>query len=415
LDVPPVSHPAWENVFVSSTKYQFEFLAIKFLLGYLSRQVERDPSKHMIHQCAQELHDIFVRNADLGSVQRDLLKIFGNDSVRGYMYDVIEVKAKIMHGEKLLLAGDANLLKLLPKGDWIGGSIPYFMSEQGGLCSQEKIYVTELPEIITNASIRVYDPTTLSNIYTDTAMNGFSIIIIPCSSKTHFEFALHAPQYKNFGHRPLIGWIAGVLLDDIGKISPKIFDGRTQTMLEEGAVVMHVSLPPSKVAEVGYLNIFEQGQEDSITFLQDGFIVQDALVNGKKINFQEYITRKRLDTRLPLVADCFGAMVNVSFQKVDIVKHEVRFYAPVFAGVTYKHAKPIQDYFEQFTAKLPSNLSEHPVFSCNCILNYMYSELEGKQTGNITGPTTFGEVVYQLLNQTMAYLIITEKSGTGSI
>ena len=46
------------------------------------------------------------------------------------------------------------------------------------------------------------------------------------------------------------------------------------------------------------------------------------------------------------------------------------------------------------------------VFSCNCILNYLYSELEGKKTGSFVGPITFGEVAYQLLNQTLVYLKI---------
>ena len=62
------------------------------------------------------------------------------------MYDVIEVKAKIAHGGKLLLAGDESLLRSLPAGNWIGGSIPYFMTEEGGLTTRHKIYVTELPE-----------------------------------------------------------------------------------------------------------------------------------------------------------------------------------------------------------------------------------------------------------------------------
>jgi len=408
MNVPPISHPAWSKIITGPASYQFEFLATKFLLGYLSLQAKRDPSPQTIQRCAQELHDIFVRNTDLISVQRDLAMIFGKDSLKGYTYDVIEVKAKITRGEKLLLAGDENLLKLLPAGDWIGGSIPYFMTEQGGLSTRQKIYVTELPESISNIVIKVYNAKTLGSIYTDTAQNGFSIIIMPGSSKTHLEFALHAPQYKGFGHSPLIGWIAGVHLDDLEKVTPKVFNGQTQAMLEDGAVVMHASLPPTQVAEVDYLNIFEQGNGDTITFPQDGFSAGDAYINGVKVNFAEYVTQRHLDTRLPLVADYFGAMVNVSFQSVDSAKREVRFYAPVFADVVYKHASPIEDYFQQFNAKLPLHLSKHPVFSCNCILNYLYSELEGKRTGDITGPTTFGEVVYQLLNQTMAYLTITE-------
>lgn len=408
MDVPPVSHPAWKNIVSGKDIYQFEFLATNLLLGYLSLQVKRDRSPQIAQKCAQELHDIFARNADLICVQRDLIKIFGKDTLSGYLYDVIEVKAKITRGEKLLLAGDENLLKLLPTGNWIGGSIPYFMTEQGGLTTRHKIYVTELPETISDICIKSYDATTLDSIYTDAAPNGFSIIIISGSSKTHLEFALHAPQYKDFGHSPLIGWIAGVHLDDLKKALPKVFNGQTQTMLEDAAVVMHASLPTTHVAEINFVNIFEQGTGDTITFAQDGFSTRDALINGVKTNFADYVTQQNLDTRLPLVADYFGAMVNVSFQSVDTLKREVRFYAPVFAGVSYKHARPLKDYVQQFTAKMPLHLNEHPAFSCNCILNYLYSELEGKRTGKITGPATFGEVVYQLLNQTMAYLTITE-------
>ena len=414
MDVPPVSHPAWSNLVLGQARYQFEFLATKFLLGYLLRQAEKDPSPQTVQRCAQELHDIFARNADLSSVQRDLVQIFGQDSGNGYLYDVIEVKAKITRGEKLVLAGDEKLLQMLPAGNWIGGSIPYFMTEQGGLVTRQKIYVTELPETVTAIAIKEYDPATLSNVYSDTAENGFSIIIMPGSSKTLFEFALRAPQYKNFGHRPLIGWIAGVHLDDLGKIAPQVFNGQSRASLEDKAVVLHATLPPTQVAEIGYLNIFEQGQGDTITFPEDGFRAREACINGVTTNFAQYVTRNHLDTRLPLVADYFGSMVNVSFQGMDIAKQEVQFYAPVFAGISYKHARPIQDYFQQFMEKLNSNSIAHPVFSCNCILNYLYSNLEGKRTGHITGPTTFGEVVYQLLNQTMSYLTIADLDPNGA-
>ncbi|MBI3170937.1 MAG: hypothetical protein HYZ22_20850 [Chloroflexi bacterium] len=324
------------------------------------------------------------------------------------MYDILEVKAKIAHGERLLLAGDESLLKSLPAGNWIGGSIPYFMTEQGGLTTRQKIYVTTLPDSVLDFSVKVYDAATLDSIYTDMTGKGFSIIIMPGSSKTHLAFALRAPQYPGFGHSPLIGWIAGVHLDNLGKITPKIFNGQTRDMLEDGAVVMHCLLPSTHIAEVGYLNIFEQGNGDTITFGQDGFSAREAYVNGKRTNFVDYVTQQQLDTRLPLVADYFGSMVNVSFQSVDTENQKVRFYAPVFAGIPYKHAQPFKDYAQQFNEKTPMHLDKHPAFSCNCILNYLYSELEGKRVGNITGPTTFGEVVYQLLNQTMAYLTITD-------
>ena len=42
--------------------------------------------------------------------------------------------------------------------------------------------------------------------------------------------------------------------------------------------------------------------------------------------------------------------------------------------------------------------------SCNCILNFVYGGLEGKKTPGFTGPVTFGEIAYILLNQTLVTL-----------
>jgi hypothetical protein len=74
--------------------------------------------------------------------------------------------------------------------------------------------------------------------------------------------------------------------------------------------------------------------------------------------------------------------------------------------VRYKHAKEVADYASAFTEQLQKiGLAEKSVvFSCNCILNYLYSGLEGKNTAPFVGPITFGEIAYQLLNQTLVYL-----------
>jgi hypothetical protein len=42
-------------------------------------------------------------------------------------------------------------------------------------------------------------------------------------------------------------------------------------------------------------------------------------------------------------------------------------------------------------------------------LNYLYANLEGKKTGHIVGPMTFGEIAYMLLNQTLVYLTFENK------
>jgi hypothetical protein len=321
------------------------------------------------------------------------------------MYDKNDVIAMITAGKKLILAGDEKTLRGLPPGSWIAGTIPYFMTEQGGVFTQDQVNVTELPDYVLNAEVKIYDETTIHNIYNDAPQHGFSVVIIPASCGTHFSFALNAPSFPGFATRPLIGWIAGTALNEQIN-TPKVFDGTRGKALSNGAVVLHVELPASKLVEIDIVNIFEQGDGDTIVFLEDGFSASEALINGQKKNFADYLVENNIDTKLPLVADLHGAMINTSFKSLGFANHRVNFYAPVFAGYRYKVAKPVGDYVADFLTQVPEGIGDKLYFVCNCILNYQYANLEGKKTGNFTGPITFGEIAYQLLNQTMAYLTI---------
>jgi hypothetical protein len=324
------------------------------------------------------------------------------------MFSVQEASDLIAGGAKVLVAGDEGALRRLPKGDWLGGTIPYFMAEAGGLQTRERVFVTRLPAFAAMAGIRIYEPADLGRLYLDIPTNGFGLVIIPASSASHLAFANTAPNLEGFASRPLIGWIAGIHLDDLGKATPKVVDGRSGRFFEEGVAVMHVTLPDSKAAEISILNIFQQGQGDVITFPKTGFEVTEAEINGERRNFADYVIAQKVDTRLPLVASYSGTQINVSFQVVDAATHTVKLYAPVFQGVAYRHAAPIADYMGEFTKQVPERVDADIAFSCNCILNYLYSELEGKRTPLFTGPITFGEIAYQLLNQTMVYLTISD-------
>jgi len=139
------------------------------------------------------------------------------------MYNVNEVIDKIKEGRPLIFAGDEKVIKQLPAGNWIGGSIPYFISENGGKFTQDEVYVTEFPEFVQNVSVKVYDDSNIKDVYSNLADNEFGLIIIPATSPTHISFAVNAPTFENFVSRPLIGWISGVFLEDLGKVSPKVF------------------------------------------------------------------------------------------------------------------------------------------------------------------------------------------------
>jgi len=316
-----------------------------------------------------------------------------------------QVSEKIAAGQNLILAGDESLLKSLPAGNWIGGTIPYFMAAEGGCKRSDLIFATELPKCALGARIEVYQPGKLDHLYSDGATDEVSFIIIPGGSSTHQRFALNAPGYPEFASHPLIGWISGVDLDHLGKVTPKVFAGNA-TALENAAAVLRLKLPANKFAQINIINLFQQGNGDTITFPAGGFAVTGANINGETSNFSAYLKEKQVDTRLPLVADYAGAMINVSIKSATNEKGEVEFYAPVVPGIEYRIAAPVADYVSSFVAELDRVAPNNVAFSCNCILNYLYSGLEGKTTGGITGPITFGEIAYQLLNQTLAYLTI---------
>jgi Family of unknown function (DUF6976) len=328
--------------------------------------------------------------------------------VRRHLLEVDEVAALIRHGDALLLAGDERPLSRLPRGRWIAGTIPYFMTEEGGVIDRQRVFVETLPDGFQYLGVRRYDERDISRVNVDLPTRGMGVIIVPNASRVHLAFALNAPKYDRFATAPLFGWVSGVDLSEVGFAKPKVFDGTTGEALDQHAVVMHLSFPPRKSVDLGILNIFEKGDGPPITFPSTGFSATWANVEGRQRNLADHIRETGLDTRLPLVADYCGATINVSFLAVDAHAGVVRFYAPVFADVVYHHAKPIRDYVEAFVSALPMGLGERLAFSCNCIVNYLHSSLQGRRTGGIVGPMTFGEIAYQLLNQTLVYLTISD-------
>lgn len=311
----------------------------------------------------------------------------------------------IRDGRFLSIAADESLLRQLPRGNWIGGTIPYFMGQDGGVSSRDALFVTALPRFASQPTIRFYDAADLPQICTDAPENGFSLVIIPAFSALHSCFAHDAPGYDDMYVKPLIGWIAGIHLDDLATARPAVVNGTSLEVDQERAIVMHVELPPDLHARIDIINLFRQGNGDRIRFPTTGFSADHCLINGQPANFAEYVTARGIDTRLPLVADYSGALVNVSFKGVDREQGRVDFYAPVFDSIEYRLAAEVPDYINAFQSSMPD--TDRPIaFCCNCILNYLYSELAGKKTGGMRGPMTFGEIAYQLVNQTLVYLSI---------
>ncbi len=310
------------------------------------------------------------------------------------LFNTTELASLIKSNKSYLIAGSETLLESLPKGNWIGGTIPYFMSEIGGLLSHDLVQAIELPQIASGVQIKSYGIAELHQIPQSYSDNGATFILIPAFSEVHKEYAKNCSMYKNIFNSPLMGWVTGFDLNQAHQIA-KVFDGQSGKKYDNSAVTMTFDLPENYFAQINIINLFQQSNGDSIKFKTTGFEIENCLINGVEENFAAYLKRKNINTQLPLVANFMGAMINASFQ--NITDDTVQMYAPVFPDVEYKIAKPMTDSYEQTFAQKMVGKNISPSFACNCILNYLYANLEGKKTNPIVGPITFGEIAYMLL------------------
>ena len=310
-----------------------------------------------------------------------------------------ETVAMINEGRIVHIAADDSLLKQLPAGKWIGGTTPYFISEQGGIFTKEKLSVQEI-DYAEEIKIATYGKYNIFQIVEECYDNGLTMLIMPYGSAVAAKYAKEAPEVEELLMHPTIGWISGDDLNDISDI--KVYDGTTGEAYTDRAVVMYIKLPEEKTAMINMVNIFTDDKTDPvIRFFENDLSARKCTVNGHEINFAEYIAKKGIDTKMPLVADYNGSYINTSIKGVE--DGTVSFYAPVFKNIEYRFASSVGDYATEFRKRIEAAEVHNPVFSCNCILNYLYGNLEGQKILPYTGPVTFGEVAYQLINQTLVY------------
>ena len=201
-------------------------------------------------------------------------------TINSTLLSIPEVELAIKAGESLFLAGSREALKQLPQGNWVGGTIPYFMTEAGGLVSEDRIFVTKVPEFALDVKVADYGPDNLADLYLEAPANGFTFLVLPASTEVHKVFAEQAPSYDGFVLRPVIGWVAGVRVDRIGKETSSVFNGRTGKSFDARGAALHVALPADKVVDLKIVNIFESGGGSLIRFEEAGFRVSKCLVDG---------------------------------------------------------------------------------------------------------------------------------------
>jgi len=324
------------------------------------------------------------------------------------LYSLSEVSELIVAGEILLISGDRELLRQLPDGQWIGGSIPYLMGENGGELTTEKLYVKKMTDIALQVRRKFYDETNISQITNDSYENGVTFLILPAFEAVHAYFAVNALKFDRLFEIPLIGWVSGNKGDELPPRRSSVHLGNS--MAESLAVAMHIQLPPDKQGRLGVVNLYRQGDGDEIQFKETVFGESKmCLINGNERNFYDYLLEKNFDFSLPLVGNYKGMAINVGIVP-NFDNHTVRFLAPAFAEITYKIAQSDSiDYPSRFKEKLIETNDKEIRYSCNCLMNYYNFDLEGKKIADFTGTFTFGEIAYILLNQCFVYLVIDKK------
>lgn len=323
------------------------------------------------------------------------------------MFVTLNETVKLIKAGKILhIAADESLLEQLPKGRWIAGTTPYFITDKGGVTCKDMLFVDEITHAV-ECKTAVYDKDDIFDLTRDAYSNGMCFLILPFASDVTVFFAKEAPYSSDMLMTPTVGWVSGFDLSTDAKA--KVYDGVSGAFYSDKAVALHISLPENKAASIGIVNIFNVDESSpKIEFDEDTLFVKDCRINGKKVAFADYLAENKINTELPLIADYNSTLVNVSIKSI-LDDKTVSLYAPVFAGMEYRFAHFVENYSAGFSEQLKSFCDIQPGFSCNCILNYLYGKLEGKSTPPFAGPVTFGEIAYQLLNQTLVYTEIIDK------
>jgi hypothetical protein len=297
------------------------------------------------------------------------------------------------------------MLASLPPGNWIGGTTAYLMTAEDHVPTPDHLICSVLGTGV-GFRIAVLGEDNLCHVTDGRYKSGFTYLLLPAFSEVHYKYALEAPGYPYLFDQPMIGWVTGVHISDIGKRTPKVFDGRTGVAYKNAAVALHIELSPGFAASLDMISPFIQGDGPAIIFPETAFIGGVCTIEGKQTNFATYVVEDNIDISVPLVANYAGAPVNVSVRAVDAAREEVHFYAPVVAGESYRFAKRRADFTRCINACVRSFEQPENALACSCILNYLYSGPDSVHTAGFVCPVTFGEIAYILLNQTLVVLNI---------
>ncbi|NJK84617.1 MAG: hypothetical protein HC906_00165 [Bacteroidales bacterium] len=120
------------------------------------------------------------------------------------LLNVDGVNRLIKNNRILVLAGDEKLLAQLEKGNWIGGTIPYFMGDEGGCMTKEKIFVSDFTDYMSDNKIVLYDEKNIHDIVSDQFESGFPILLFLVSAM-YIKICHGCQRYTGHIQQPCFG------------------------------------------------------------------------------------------------------------------------------------------------------------------------------------------------------------------
>jgi hypothetical protein len=187
VNIDLISESAWTSVINGTRHVKFEFLALQLFLVTLRNRLHAKEICTL--DCIRELKTFHRKFNRLPMAEKDFNKIANReDTLTNRLLDPIETARRITAGQSLMLAGEEKLLATLPPGNWVGGTIPYFMTQEGGCLCKDKIFVTEIPDEF-QASIHRYAASELAGLYCDADEGAVSFVILPADSPALAVFA----------------------------------------------------------------------------------------------------------------------------------------------------------------------------------------------------------------------------------
>ncbi len=74
--VPPAEHKVWSDIVTGRRRIEFGFLAANIFLGRAALSLRNGSTPELVRKSATELRDLFARNSQLATVQRDMRMMF---------------------------------------------------------------------------------------------------------------------------------------------------------------------------------------------------------------------------------------------------------------------------------------------------------------------------------------------------